>query len=101
MNESANRARAALLQALAEIAPDADATALKGDEPLRDTLALDSMDFLRLVTRLAELLGVDVPESDYSRTATLDSAVGYLAMRLDAPRVASHVLASPATPAEP
>lgn len=88
MNEPANHARAALLQALGEIAPDADATALKGDEPLRDTLGLDSMDFLRLVTRLAELLGVDVPEADYSQIATLDSAVAYLGARLPAPGAA-------------
>ena len=50
--------------------------------PLRDQLDIDSFDFLDVVIRLHDKLGVDVPEADYQNLATLDSAIDYLASRL-------------------
>lgn len=82
MATPSERARAALLQAIGEIAPDANLTALRGDAPLRETLDLDSMDFLRVVARIGELLGIDVPAAETDRLATLDGAVAWLATRL-------------------
>lgn len=41
-------------------------------------------DFLNFVIALHASLGVDVPETDYSRLATLNGAVDYLANRLGA-----------------
>jgi acyl carrier protein len=66
------------LATLHRIAPEVDARALKGNVPLRDQVDLDSMDLLNLVIGLSEKLGVDVPEADYTRLATLDQAVSYL-----------------------
>jgi acyl carrier protein len=40
------------------------------------------MDFLNLVIDLHRRTGVEVPETDYPKLATLDSAVAYLAARL-------------------
>jgi acyl carrier protein len=74
-------ARRALLESLTEIAPESDPATLAGDVALRDQLDLDSFDFLRLMVRLHERLGVDVPERDYGRLQTIDGAVGYLAER--------------------
>lgn len=71
-------ARAAILAALGEIAPEADLTQLAPDAELRETLDLDSADFLRFVQDLATRTGVEVPESDYARIATLGGCVEYL-----------------------
>ena len=76
--------RRALIAALASVAPEGDYDRLKPDRPLRDQLDIDSYDFLNVVVRLHEQLGVDIPEADYQKLATLDSAVAYLAPRLGA-----------------
>lgn len=39
------------------------------------------MDFLNVIIRLHETLGIDIPEADYAQLATLDSAVDSLARR--------------------
>ena len=73
--------RAAVLAALGEIAPEADLTQLEPDISLRTQFDLDSMDLLNFVVALHEKLGVDVPEADYSRLATLSGCLEYLAPR--------------------
>lgn len=66
------------LQALGDLAPEADLSAVAGDELLPEVLDLDSFDFLRFVQALHDATGVDVPEVDYPRIATLDGVVEYL-----------------------
>jgi acyl carrier protein len=73
--------RAALLRVLGAIAPEADLGHLAPDADLREELDLDSMDILNVAVGLHEALGVDIPEIDYPRLATLRSAVAYLATR--------------------
>ena len=73
--------RSAVLQALSEVAPEADPAELEPDVPLRDQLDIDSMDFLNFVIALDKELGVAVPETDYPKLATLDGCVAYLAAR--------------------
>jgi len=51
------------------------------DKPFRDQVDIDSFDFLNVVIRLHEKLGVDIPEADYGKLATLASTVDYLAAR--------------------
>ncbi len=70
--------RRAVLTALGEIAPEADLAQLAPDAELRETLDIDSMDFLRFVQQLALSTGVEVPEADYARLATLEDCVAYL-----------------------
>lgn len=70
---------AALTETLAQIAPEGDFGSLKPDRPLRDQLDIDSFDFLRWMIALHERLGVEIPEADYARLATLNGAVEYLA----------------------
>ena len=74
--------RATVLRVLGDIAPEADLAALRPDRELRDELDLDSMDILNAVIALHRALGIDIPEADYGRLATLDGAVEYLAARL-------------------
>lgn len=73
-----DEARSAFVEALVEIAPEADPATLSGDVAIREQLDLDSFDFLRLMVRLHERLGVEVPERDYAELQTLDGAVRYL-----------------------
>lgn len=74
--------RALVLEALAGVAPEADLAHLDPREDLREQLEIDSMDLLNLVIAVHERTGVEIPETDYPRLATLDSAVAYLAARL-------------------
>jgi acyl carrier protein len=70
--------RAAVLEELGNIAPEADLKALDPKANLREALDIDSMDFLNFVTAIHQRLGFDVPERDYPKLATLAGAVDYL-----------------------
>jgi acyl carrier protein len=67
---------------IATIAPDEDLSGLDPDKRLRDQIELDSMDFLDIVMELRKRYGVQVPEEDYGRLATLAGCVEYLAPKL-------------------
>lgn len=73
---------AVFLEELNRIAPDADLADLDRTADLRDALDIDSMDLLNLLIALHERLGVDIPERDVGRLATVDGAVAYLAGRM-------------------
>jgi acyl carrier protein len=75
--------RTAVLQALTGVAPEIDPRCLEADRAFRQEFDLDSMDFLNFVIALHGTLGVAVPERDYGRLATLNSAIDYLAGRLN------------------
>ena len=74
--------RDAVVKALTRVAPEIDPSSLRPDAPFRQEFDLDSMDFLNFVIALHASLEVDVPEADYSKLATLNLAVDYLASRL-------------------
>ena len=76
--------RAAIFAVLGEIAPEADPAAIAADQPLRDQIDIDSFDFLNVIIRLHETLGVDIPEKDYAELLTLNGALDYLARRCGA-----------------
>ncbi|MFL2847679.1 MAG: acyl carrier protein [Coraliomargaritaceae bacterium] len=61
-----------------EIAPDEDTSNLKTEVNLRDQMDLDSMDFLDIVMELRKQHGIEVPEEDYPKLASLDSCADYL-----------------------
>lgn len=73
--------RAVVLEAVGEIAPEVDPQQLRGDVPLGEQLDLDSIDLLE---RIGERTGVEVPERDYGKVATLDDCVAYLLARMAA-----------------
>ncbi len=74
--------RQAILDIIADIAPDEDLTHVKGGVRLREQLDLDSMDFLDIVMELRKRYNVEVPEADYMQLASLDSTVVYLEPKL-------------------
>ena len=68
----------AIKDIIATIAPDEELAGLTLDEPLRDQIELDSMDFLDIVMELRKRYGVNVPEEDYKHLASLQGCVDYL-----------------------
>lgn len=67
-----------VLEIIEEIDDEADFDDLDHDEPLRDQLDLDSMDFLDIVMELRKRHQLQIPEEDYPNLATLNSCVTYL-----------------------
>jgi acyl carrier protein len=67
-----------VLAIIADIAPDEDLSNIKPEVRLREQLELDSMDFLDIVMELRKKYGIEVPEADYGKLASLDSCAEYL-----------------------
>ncbi len=74
--------RDVVLEIIVDIAPDEDLAGLDDNEPLREQLDLDSMDFLDIVLELRKRHKVIVPEEDYPQLRSLASTVDYLADKL-------------------
>jgi acyl carrier protein len=74
--------RAQVLAALAAVVPELEPGELGPDRPLRDELDIDSMDFLNFTIGLHKAFGVEIPEQDYRKLATLDACVDYVAAAL-------------------
>ncbi len=66
---------------LGQIAPEADFGKLLPGENLREALDIDSFDFLNVIVGISKELGIEVPESDYGKVATLADMVRYLSGR--------------------
>lgn len=74
--------RDAVIAALRRVAPEVDMARLQPTASLREEADLDSVDYLNFIVGLDERLGVQIPESDYRRVATLDDLIEYLATRV-------------------
>jgi acyl carrier protein len=68
----------AIIEIILDIVPDEDCSSLDPEQSLREQLDLDSMDFLDIVMELRKKYGVEVPEADYPKLATLKSCIDYL-----------------------
>jgi len=67
-----------MINILAEIVPDEDLSNLDDNQPLREQIELDSMDFLDIVMELRKRYRIQIPEDDYINLATLSGTVKYL-----------------------
>jgi acyl carrier protein len=76
--------RQSVLQALTDIAPEADPATVRTDLNLRDQLDIDSMDSLNFLIAVHEQLQVDIPEADWARLQTIDELVEYIRARIAA-----------------
>ena len=74
--------RQAIIDILADIAPDEDLTSLKDEQSFRDQMELDSMDFLDIVMELRKRYRVQVPEEDYTNLDSMASTVSYLTPKM-------------------
>jgi len=70
--------RDTVMEALLDVAPDIDPKILDPKLALREQFDFDSMDQLNFALALHAKLGVDVPETDYGRLASVDGSVAYL-----------------------
>jgi len=71
-----------ILEIIEDIDEDAEFDNLNPDEPLRDQLDLDSMDFLDIVMELRKRYKLQIPEEEYPELSTLNSCVNYLDPKL-------------------
>ena len=74
--------RVRVIKTLSGIVPELEPNTLKPAVSLRDQLDIDSMDFLNFLIALHQEFGVDVPESDAAKLATVDACVAYVAQTL-------------------
>jgi len=67
-----------IFQLLKKIAPDTEPEKLKPEDDIRHTLEIDSFDALQLVVSLDEQFGIETPEEDYGKIATLKGLINYI-----------------------
>lgn len=82
MNEE--QIRAAILDSISDVAPEADVSTLDPDRTFAFELDLDSMDVLNVAMGIEERTGVAIPERDHARVGTVNSLVAYLSTALAA-----------------
>ncbi len=70
-----------LAAAIRRIAPEADLAATDPDAELAEEVDLDSMDMVHLVEELHTRTGLEIPERDQARLATITDALDYLVER--------------------
>lgn len=64
------------------IAPEIEEAEIDPSANLQRSLEIDSFDFLKILTALNELWGVEVPEADYGKVDTLEHMAEYFATRV-------------------
>jgi len=79
---SEEEVRRIVLDALRQVAPEADLAHLDPAADLREELEIDSMDVLNLAIAIHERTGIDIPEQDYAELQSLADGVTYLRRRM-------------------
>jgi acyl carrier protein len=70
--------RQIILRHLRAIAPEADVSTLRPHDDIRETLEVDSFDFLNFLIAINTELGISIPEQDYGQVNTVDRLTRYL-----------------------
>jgi len=78
---SESEMRDLVVELLSHVAPETDANGIDPDVSIQDQLDIDSIDFLNFIMAVHEKTGIDVPERDYTKVATLNDCVRYLAAK--------------------
>jgi acyl carrier protein len=73
--------RATVLELLTQVAPETDPSAIDADASIQEQLDIDSIDFLNFIMSVHEKTGIEIPERDYTKVATLNDCVRYLATK--------------------
>jgi acyl carrier protein len=67
-----------LFQLLKNIAPDTEPEKLKPTDNIRQTLMIDSFDYLQFIVGMDESLSIQTPEEDYGKIQTLRELMQYI-----------------------
>lgn len=67
-----------LIQLLQKIAPELEANTLRPEQPLRQQLDLDSIDWLNFLISVHQHFGVEIAEADYAQLQSLNDLAGYV-----------------------
>ena len=78
---TADQILAVIRDELARLAPEIDFDTANRNRSIQQEFDIDSMDFLNFITALHARLGVNVPEADYAKVATISGAQAYLLSR--------------------
>ena len=68
----------AIIAGLQKVAPESDPASLRPDQNIRETLDIDSFDALQFLIALSEQTGVEIPERDYAKLATVEGITRYV-----------------------
>ena len=83
MNHSSEaQIKEVVLRVLNGIAPEVDIDSIHPNRDLRDQIDIDSVDFLNFVIGLHNNFGIDIPDADIPKLASLNSCIGYLLSRV-------------------
>lgn len=74
-----NELHRVIRDAIYVVAPDVDTAGISADVDFREAAGLDSMDLLNVLTELARITGVEVPEAEYASVTTIDDLAAYVA----------------------
>ncbi|MBD2327115.1 acyl carrier protein [Alkalinema sp. FACHB-956] len=67
-----------IFKLLKNIAPDSSPEALGQEDDVRETLGIDSYDFLNFMIGVNEEFGVEIPETAYGKLITLNDMTQYI-----------------------
>ena len=79
---SEDEIRALIVDIIEDVAPEIEIRSATGDEHLQKHYGLDSMDALTILEGIADETGIDIPESDYDQTESLNALTTYVAERV-------------------
>jgi acyl carrier protein len=83
MNHSSEaQIKEVVLRVLNGIAPEVDIDSIHPNRDLRDQIDIDSVDFLNFVIGLHNNFGIEIPDADIPKLASLNSCIGYLLSRV-------------------
>ena len=67
-----------LIELLQKIAPELEANTLRPEQPLRQQLDLDSIDWLNFLISVHQHFGVEIAETDYAQLQSLNDLAAYV-----------------------
>ncbi len=70
-----------LVRLLKNIAPDTEPEKLNPGDNIRQTLTIDSFDYLQFIVGVDEKFGIQTPEEDYGKIGTLRDLLAYIKQR--------------------
>ena len=78
MNTQEEKIRSTIVILLNKIAPEADLDNLPNNNDIRQTLGIDSFDFLNFMISVGDTFKIEIPENDYGNLVSLVDIIQYV-----------------------